>query len=591
VTAAPKPVDSLGACPPGSSLPSAIGISPPDATRRLSVVVIMMSVENLDGDGYADQPSIVYGFDETATTGSLPDSAQALLDDTAVKHTDNEDINIRELSRSGWAQPGPSPGDVIERDSTQSTLDTRLPDLDLPGSDGLNRDDCGEDIPAFACLDGEGDNEGCGKPVFVGRSCANPTCSRDWPAAVKDKTLRLAGKLDSYARILHKRTGKPIHQNHVVASLPGLLVDSEMPVDRAYEILKTILRHQWGIEGFAAIYHPYRIKQEYRADQYSHGGADGEGDMTWKDVLTSDDPMQYLKFEPHFHLFFPAPQGHFEYSVVPGVYKDSGWVFHRIEKGGEDNHVSVEDLEDLVHQITYCFSHCGVNDWYADRDELTSRMKGELATDVEYVPESTKDEVLAHFCEAAPKLLGTRFVNLNEATCDAEVSSEPADSHTDCDCEGDDDSGSEHPLHDVWDSAGGITSSSSGGGADPFPSDVFDTRAPSGGSSGDSSGERTSLTVSTSAAVKTDVGALAASEGDGESDVPITDSREPCGGELKPIRQAESRLDDDEWCRQAEYVAGLRDAFEEWRRRTGGEEDLPWTDGDRDGGGVVRDSN
>jgi hypothetical protein len=105
--------------------------------------------------------------------------------------------------------------------------------------------------------------------------------------------------------------------------------------------------------------------------------------------------------------------------------------------------------------------------------------------------------------------------------------------------------------------------------------------------------------------VKTDVGALAASEGDGESDVPITDSREsdvpitdsresdvpitdsrePCGGELKPIRQAESRLDDDGWCRQAEYVAGLRDAFEEWRRRTGGEEDLPWTDGDRDGGG------
>lgn len=543
-----------------------------------------MSVENLDGDGLADQPSIVYGFDETATTGSLPGSAQALLDDTAAKHTNNEDINIRELSRSGWAQPGPSPGDVIERESTKSTLDTRLPELNLPGMDGLNRDDCGEDIPAFACLDGEDGDEGCGKPIFVGRNCANPTCSRDWPAAVKDKVLRLAGNLDSYSRILHKRTGEPIHQNHVVASLPGLLVDSDMPVDRVYKILKVLLKHNWGIKGFAAIYHPYRIKQEYRADQYSHGGADGEGDMTWKDVLTSDDPKQYLKFEPHFHLFFPARQGQFSYSVVPGVYKDSGWVFHRIEKGGKDNHVSVEDIEDLVHQITYCFSHCGVNDWYADRDELTSRMKGELATDIEYVPDSTKDKVLAQFCEAAPKLLGTRFVNLNEATCDAEVSSQSADSQTDSDGEVTDDDRPNHPLDDVWNPGVGVTSSSNGGG-DPFPSNTFDVGVPSG----ESTGESVSASATTSVSTKVDTAALTASEDDGDSDSPVTDNRERCGGTVKPIRQAESRLDDAEWCRQAEYVAGLREAYAEWRRRTGGDEDLPWTDGDRDSSGVVRD--
>lgn len=543
-----------------------------------------MSVENLDGDGLADQPSIIYGFNETATTGGLPDSAQALLDDTPVKHTDDGEVNIRELSRSGWAKPGPSPGDVIERESTKSTLDTRLPDLDLPGSGGLNRDDCGEDIPAFACLGGEDDNEGCGKPIYVGRSCANPTCSRDWPAAVKDKVLRLAGKLDSYSRILHKRTGEPIHQNHVVASLPGLLVDSEMPVDRVYEILKTILKHQWGIEGFAAIYHPYRIKQEYRADQYSHGGADGEGDMTWSDVLSSDNPYQYLKFEPHFHLFFPAKQAQFDYSVVPGVYKDSGWVFHRIEKSGEDNHKSVEDLEDLVHQITYCFSHCGVNDWYADRDELTSRMKGGLADDVEYVPDSTKDQVLAHFCEAAPKLLGTRFVNLNEATCDAEVSSQPNHSHAECDSEETDDPRSHHPLHDIWNPGAGLPSSSSSG-SDPFPTDVFDPAYPSDGSSG----ERVSASATTSVSPEADTATLTASEDNDTSDSPVTDDRERCGGTVKPIRQAESRLDDNEWCRQAEYVAGLRDAYAEWRRRTGGDEDLPWTAGDRDSAEVVRD--
>jgi hypothetical protein len=114
-----------------------------------------MSVDNFDGNGLADQPSIIYGFDDTANTGGLPDIAQALLDDTTVEHTDSEDIEIRELSRSGYGEIGPSSGDVIERDSTKSTLDTRFPRLDLPAQDGLNRDDCGEDKSAFACLDSD----------------------------------------------------------------------------------------------------------------------------------------------------------------------------------------------------------------------------------------------------------------------------------------------------------------------------------------------------------------------------------------------------------------------------------------------------
>lgn len=546
-----------------------------------------MSVDRFDGNGLADQPSIIYGFDETATTGGLPDSAQELLDDTEGKHTEDADINIRELSRSGYGEIGPSPGDVIERESTKSTLDTRLPRLELPGQDGLKYDDCGEDIPAFACLDGEGnDDEGCGNPIYVGRSCASPSCERDWAAAVKDKVLRLAGNLDSYSRILHQRTGEPIHQNHVVASLPGVLVDSDMPVDRVYKILKVILKHRWGIKGFAAIYHPWRIKQEYRADQYSHGGAEGEGDMTWKDVLSSENPMQYLKFEPHFHLFFPSRQEQFNYSVVPGVYKDSGWVFHRIEKSNEEKSISVEDLEDLVRQITYCFSHAGVNDWHADRSELTSRMKGELATDVEYVPQQTKDEVLAHFCEAAPDLLGVRFTNINEATCSAEVPSQRDHSHTET---GDDIGGTrpDHPLHDVWNPETTVGSSSSSGG-DPFSSAALDTGVPP--AEGSSKNSRGSVTTSMSS--KPTTATLTPSENDDtDSDSPITDSREQCGGAVKPIRQAESRLEDAEWCRQAEHVAGLREAFAEWRRRTGGSEDLPWTGGDSDGAEVVRDTD
>jgi len=526
-----------------------------------------VSVENLDGDGYADQPSIIYAFDGGD--------------------------EIREISRSGYGQPGPSPGEVIERNSTRSNPTEQLPELELPGRRGLKEDDCGEDIPVFACKD-------CGHPVYVGRTCASPVCERDWPAAVKDKTIRLAGKLEGMRRMLYVRYNerKNIDFNHVIASLPDFLVDSQQPVDRALLILKTLLEKQWGIDGFAAIYHPYRIKKEYRADQYEHGGEEGEGDMTWKDVLTSDDPEQYIKFEPHFHLFFPAIRASFDYLTAEAVEDQTGWLFHRITKGDESN-VSVEDLDDLVHQVTYCFSHAGVNEWNANRAELTSRMKGELHNC--YIPDGVEDECLAIFCDAAPKLLGARFTNVAEATCDAEVSDDgldDADEEQDCSCTDctpthseDSDDEHDHPITDVWPQDDSRPGGPRTGGAPDFSDSSFGVGSgsssawdrdewasfnnPSASPSPGGSVSRTSL----SGAAEDD-GGDSGGAGSEASETPVADDRVPCGGGLVPIHEAEELLDDEDWCRSAAYVSGLRDAVDEWRRRTGGEEELPWIDDD-----------
>jgi hypothetical protein len=51
-----------------------------------------VTVENFDGNGFADQPPIIY----------------------AVESDDDGDIQIRKIVRSGFCEPGPSPGDVIE---------------------------------------------------------------------------------------------------------------------------------------------------------------------------------------------------------------------------------------------------------------------------------------------------------------------------------------------------------------------------------------------------------------------------------------------------------------------------------------------
>ena len=163
-------------------------------------------------------------------------------------------------------------------------------------------------------------------------------------------------------------------------------------------------------------------------------------------------------------------------------------MFHRITKGGEDCNVSVgndnyeedDPLKDLIHQLTYCFSHAGVNDWKADRSQLTSRMMGDLKTDVEYVQQQDTDRALAAFCEAAPKLLGVSFSNVNESTCDASVPSEDGDTSDDDDeCVSEDGNETDvHPLHDVWNPGSGVMASPSGSG-NPWLSGTLDAGVPS----------------------------------------------------------------------------------------------------------------
>lgn len=547
-----------------------------------------MSAENFDGDGLADQPSVVYSFD-----------------------SENGE-QIRELVRSGHGDAGASPGDVLQKNTTVSDPTDSPPQLDLPGQGGLYRDSCGDDIPAFACLGHDSDDsDGCGKPVYVGNTCANPTCSRDWAAAAKRKTCRAAGKLEGLRRKLYVSYdgSKNIDFNHVVASPPdGFGVDSETPLKRTLLIIKTLLEQNWHIEGFLAIYHPYRIKKEYRKDQYQHGGDSGEGDMTWKDVLNKDDPHQFLKFEPHFHLFFPAIRKSFDYSVTEAVENQSGWLFHRITKGGEDNNISVNDLDDLVHQLTYCFSHAGVRE-VGPRDELASRMKGDLHNC--YIPDGVGDDVMARFCDAAPKLLGVTFSNMNEATCSAEISQDGissessgsssssdlplSDSESDCNCETGDQE--KHPLHDVWNPGEDTTLSPSSAGGDPWPGDEFDAGSGSdswsrsnGGSS--SAAPKTNETQAVSDVAESSENQSTGDEGESSDDSVTSpvDDRGECGGTLRPMHEAQSRLEDDEWSQQAEFISGLRDAYDEYSNLdVESEQEKPWVDSDIEDDGDLDD--
>ncbi|WP_170084199.1 hypothetical protein, partial [Haloarcula rubripromontorii] len=477
--------------------------------------------------------------------------------------------------------------DAVQR-FTRANPTNRLPELELPGSQGLKEDDCGEEIPVFACSE-------CGKPKYLGRCCASPICERDWPAAVKRKATTLAGKLEALRRKIYADNNgrRDVDFNHVVASLPGFLVDSKYPVKRALLVLKTLLKENWKVDSFAAIYHPYRIKKEYRKDQYEHDGEKGEGDMTWSDVLASDDPGEYLEYSPHFHLFFPSVRRSFDYLTAEAVADKSGWVFHRITKEGDSN-VSVHDLEDLVYQVTYAFSHAGINEWSADRAELTSRMKGELHN--MYISEEIETECTSYFCQAAPKLLGTEFADLTEASCDAEVpdatdeSSDSTQSSEECNEDSSElvstrhnrnNSNSEQSGADIQNTNNNESKATPEEETSMTPrSTQTESRSPADNTSnsspnrGESSGSSSNSTTKNTQ-FNPDTEDETSNNAD-PIDPPTVDRRSRCGGELVPIYEAEELLKDREWCVRARHVSGLRKAIKEWHRRKDGEKRLMW---------------
>jgi hypothetical protein len=380
--------------------------------------------------------------------------------------------------------------------------------------------------------------------VYVGRTCKNPSCERCGAAAIRDRVITDAAKLYGLGGDLYKNVydgREDVNLNHVVASLPDVLVDSDEPIEHVLKILKELLEKKWHIQGFQAIYHPYRIKDEYRNDQYDHHGEPGRGDMTWSDVMDAEDPYDYLKHEPHFHLFFPAKRYQFDYSIVENVQQESGWVFHRIEK--ENSHTSVYNLADLVHQLTYCYSHCGVIE--ADgQTKFAQRKKGRLHN-IDAL-DNIVEQTTAAFCSAAPKLLGETFKDMSEATCKAAP----------CDCDGDEcHCEDDHPLYDLyerWNDT--LDPDETADTPTAAPSFDNDPSSASGGSGGTAS--RSEWTSD---------GRSLTSEGVSSGPSMIADGGPTCDGDLVPIREAKALLEDDDWCNQARYSDALELAYQEWQ--------------------------
>lgn len=285
----------------------------------------------------------------------------------------------------------------IERDNRE--FGDPLPALDIPGA-GEKREDCGDAIPALFC-------ECCADIHDRGRTCYQPSCPRCWPAWDYRRATPVAAKLQGYIGYQHAigDAGREMKGHHVVFNFrpegEGVRFDSSDSLERGIETVKE-MAHMVNIDTGFLIYHPYRIKVEYRGDVVDHES--GEGDMTWADLIGEDDWKEYVVHEPHFHVLAPSPfvQGG---ELTKEIQEVTGVNIERITK--PDSNVSMYDLEDFAAVAAYSLSHAGVRETENGDSEVVARFFGELHNfeATEAIEMAADREVR----DAAPRVLGKAF--------------------------------------------------------------------------------------------------------------------------------------------------------------------------------------
>lgn len=408
-----------------------------------------------------------------------------------------------------------------------------LPEHPLPGSGEL-LDDCGEDIPALFCSD-------CGTPYEVGRTCRRSRCPRCWQSWVFHRAKSVASKVEALGRHLYSQEGKQVKQHHLTVSLANIDVrfNSKDPLKQGVEAIKPLLS-KVNVETGYIIYHPFRIAPEYRGDVLGHES--GDGDMTWKDVLSKVESdswtweavrEEFLVFEPHFHVI--ALSEFVDCTGVGDIEDKTGVVIHRITTRRDDGKErSIDGIDELAKVTAYSLSHAGLApESGGESFRAAIRPFGRVANFEAW--DRVKGEVTAALRKVSKQVLGFSF---GDSVCSEHVH------------EGEDDDADMSRAARTLASGGGMPN----WGDSPSSSAGTLEASTSGLNDDTSTWDATAGSVPSGLAVVSDGGT------------------ERCDGQLVPMWKASEYLGSLEWLNAIERrfsdgedrLRRLRDSYEEW---------------------------
>ena len=337
----------------------------------------------------------------------------------------------------------------------------------------------------------------CGSSATFGRTCRRSTCPRCSSSWCRDQSESVFKRLLSLLMLEQDRNGRAFPHHLAISPPDNWAADEDNQQDAlqaGFDAVNGIMK-ALGVQG-VVFYHPYRGRDEHR------DGADDRGE--WSKRLFSErdwqgDVREELRPSPHFHVVCVSP-------FIPGgeatkrLYDETGWIVERIadDDSGRSIGRSGDIDRDLAGVVSYALSHTGI---YQDSDGDMAAAYRYVGSDLNgiHVKQTTEEKAERLIREVAWKTLGIPSANMKCGSDVAHVDGECGD-----DCE-----------HDHGAGAGG-------GAVDGDRDDQEASDEPGA----DSPEQPTGGTV----------------------------EREECTGELVSLGAAPSKLEDEDWVRDAVYV-------------------------------------
>lgn len=221
--------------------------------------------------------------------------------------------------------------------------------FDLPGYGHKTKEICNTVTSADYC-------PSCHRTVGLYYHCKKFQCPECYKSAAYQAATRAADYLlgcHTAWRAFGKNLG---YVNHIELSVPVEQYqdfNEKKMTEKAIKYSKKI-----GISGGGLLFHPYRVKKEYRRPIQQAVKAAGKKMGTWdaikENVLSLPSHFDYLVFSPHFHVvgYFKMAQRSNEF------YKETGWTYKNISwsKGrGSENTAGVTKI------FSYLLTHHAIH--------------------------------------------------------------------------------------------------------------------------------------------------------------------------------------------------------------------------------------
>lgn len=186
---------------------------------------------------------------------------------------------------------------------------------------------------------------------------------------------------------------------HGVVSAPEGAVTTFEEVDDGFRKVYEIAEEH-GIRGGVVLFHPWRVKQKWKAKwgEETNGGRDGPKLWAWVREYEGDW-RQLVEWSPHWHILGLSDD------IEPGKDRADGWVVKnvRAESEGEGSALTPfyldgesepwdgaarEGYEDMVRTARYLLSHVGFD---PEKSVDSIRWYGELHS-INFNPDPTRDD-------------------------------------------------------------------------------------------------------------------------------------------------------------------------------------------------------